>query len=65
MVANLKKWSGDHCASDSSDTQGILLSNRRIEGSDHSLIDIAPTVIRLFGLPVPSEMDGQPMTLEK
>jgi predicted AlkP superfamily phosphohydrolase/phosphomutase len=65
VVANLKKWSGDHCASDSSDTQGILLSNRRIEGSDHSLIDIAPTVIRLFGLPVPSEMDGQPMTLEK
>jgi predicted AlkP superfamily phosphohydrolase/phosphomutase len=65
VVANLKKWSGDHCASDKSDTQGILLSNRRIEGSDHSLVDVAPTVIRLLGLPVPPEMDGTPISFSK
>jgi predicted AlkP superfamily phosphohydrolase/phosphomutase len=65
VVANLKKWSGDHCASDKSDTQGILLSNRRVEGSDHSLVDIAPTVIRLLGLPVPPEMDGKPISFAK
>jgi predicted AlkP superfamily phosphohydrolase/phosphomutase len=62
VVANLKKWSGDHCASDSSDTKGILFSNRRVEGSDHSILDIAPTVIRLLGLPVPPEMDGHPIS---
>ena len=62
VVANLKKWSGDHCASDSSDTKGILFSNRRVEGSDHSILDIAPTVIRLLGLPIPPEMDGRPIS---
>jgi predicted AlkP superfamily phosphohydrolase/phosphomutase len=65
VVANLKKWSGDHCASDKSDTQGILLSNRRVDGSNHSLVDIAPTVIRLLGLPVPPEMDGKPISFIK
>jgi len=65
VVANLKKWSGDHCASDSSDTQGILLSNRRIEGHGHSITDIAPTVIRLFDMPVPSEIDGKPISFAK
>ena len=30
VVANLKKWSGDHCASDQSDTPGVLFSNRKI-----------------------------------
>ncbi len=61
VVANMKKWSGDHCASDSSDTLGILLSNRRIAPEKYSIIDIGPTVIRLFGLPVPAEMDGRPI----
>jgi predicted AlkP superfamily phosphohydrolase/phosphomutase len=65
VVANLKKWSGDHCTSDSSDTQGILLSNRRIEGHDHSIMDIAPTVISLFGMPIPSEIDGKPISFAK
>jgi predicted AlkP superfamily phosphohydrolase/phosphomutase len=65
VVANLKKWSGDHCASDKSDTQGILLSNRRVEGSNHSLLDIAPTVIGLLGLPVPPEIDGKPISFVK
>ena len=61
VVANLKKWSGDHCASDSSDTQGILVSNRRIAATGHSIIDIAPTVIQAFGVAIPKEMDGRPI----
>jgi len=65
VVANLKKWSGDHCASDKSDTQGILLSNRRVKGSNHALVDIAPTVIQLLGLPVPPEIDGKPISFAK
>ncbi|NWG13427.1 MAG: alkaline phosphatase family protein [Acidobacteria bacterium] len=65
VVANLKKWSGDHCASDSSDTQGILLSNRKIVGHGHSIMDIAPTVIHLFGMPIPPDIDGKPILFAK
>ena len=61
VVANLKKWSGDHCASDKSDTSGIFVSNRRFAGGNHSIMDIAPTVIRIFGGKAPSEMDGRPI----
>jgi len=61
IVANLKKWSGDHCASDSSDTQGILASNRKITTKSLSILDIAPTVLHLFGIPTPPEIDGRPI----
>jgi predicted AlkP superfamily phosphohydrolase/phosphomutase len=62
VVANLKKWSGDHCASDSSDTPGILLSNRKVFAGGYSIIDIAPTVIQVFGIKIPAEMDGRPIS---
>ena len=65
VVANLKKWSGDHCASDHSDTPGILLSNRKIAPGDWSIMDIAPTLIKLFGAQIPSETDGQPIEFER
>jgi predicted AlkP superfamily phosphohydrolase/phosphomutase len=63
LVANLKKWSGDHCASDASDTQGIFLSNRRLPELDRSIMDIAPTALRYFGAPISNEMDGKPFEL--
>jgi predicted AlkP superfamily phosphohydrolase/phosphomutase len=62
VTANMKKWSGDHCASDSADTSGILVSNRKIAPEKYSIVDIGPTVIRLFGLQVPAEMDGRPIS---
>jgi predicted AlkP superfamily phosphohydrolase/phosphomutase len=63
VVANLKKWSGDHCASDHSDTPGVLFSNRKVADGDHSIIDIAPTVLQLFGTRIPSDIDGRPIPL--
>ncbi len=63
VTANLKKWSGDHCASDSSDTPGILLSNRKIGSKGHNIIDIAPTVIHCFGVSIPPEIDGKPIPM--
>jgi len=54
VVANLKKWSGDHCASDPADTAGFLLSNRKLVTPDPNLIDIAPTLYTLFNVEVPS-----------
>lgn len=64
VVANMKKWSGDHCASDPSDTSGIFLSNRTLQTSDPSILDIAPTVLRLFDVPPPARLDGQALAFK-
>jgi len=63
VVANLKKWSGDHCASDPSDTEGIFVSNRKLS-STASIIDIAPTVLRLMETTIPATIDGKPLGLK-
>jgi predicted AlkP superfamily phosphohydrolase/phosphomutase len=62
VVANLKKWSGDHCASDYSNTSGFLVSNKRITTSDPNIIDIAPTLYKVFGAETASGVDGKPLT---
>jgi predicted AlkP superfamily phosphohydrolase/phosphomutase len=61
VVANMKKWSGDHCASDPSDTQGIFLSNRKVATPDPSILDVAPTVISILGVQPPGHLDGRPL----
>lgn len=61
VVANLKKWSGDHCASDPSDTGGIFISNRPAAPGPRSIVDIAPTLLQLFDIPIPEFMDGRPI----
>jgi predicted AlkP superfamily phosphohydrolase/phosphomutase len=63
VVANLKKWSGDHCASDPSDTQGIFFSNRRLDTPYPSIQDIAPTVLHLMGVAQPDALDGRALQL--
>ncbi len=62
VVANLKKWSGDHCASDRSDTAGILVSNRKVAPGAYTIMDIAPTVVQIFGARIPPDMDGRPIS---
>jgi predicted AlkP superfamily phosphohydrolase/phosphomutase len=67
VVANMKKWSGDHCASDPSDTAGILFSNRKVlrsPSSPPSIQDIAPTVLSLVGLAPSSPLDGKSFDFE-
>lgn len=59
VVANMKKWSGDHCASDPSDTAGIFLSNRIVTTISPSIFDVAPTVVKILGVPPPGKLDGQ------
>jgi len=61
VVANMKKWSGDHCASDPSDTQGIFLSNKLVSTPNPSILDVAPTVARILGVQPPGKLDGQPL----
>ena len=57
---NIKKWSGDHCI-DYKKVKGIFFSNHKIELEDPELKDIAPTLLDLFGLPIPEYMDGKPL----
>ena len=56
---NMKKWSGDHAASDVAQTSGILISNRKLSVDDPDIIDIAPTVLRRFGVKAPRNLKGR------
>jgi predicted AlkP superfamily phosphohydrolase/phosphomutase len=55
---NEKAWCGDHCV-DPSLVPGILFSNRKIEAEDPGIEDMAPTALGLFGIAVPSWMEGK------
>ncbi|HYR96871.1 MAG TPA: alkaline phosphatase family protein [Candidatus Binatus sp.] len=56
---NLRKWSGDHAASDVADTPGVILSSRRLRDGDPAIVDLAPTALSFFDVPVPPEMQGR------
>jgi predicted AlkP superfamily phosphohydrolase/phosphomutase len=57
---NRKRWSGDHLI-DPSFVPGVLFSNQPIVNSQPRLPDIAPTVLRCFGLKPPEHMTGRPL----
>jgi hypothetical protein len=61
---NLKAWSGDHCV-DPSVVPGVLFCNHAIDGDQPRLLDIAPTVLGVFGVPAPEYMDGRALRVEK
>ena len=54
---NLLKWSGDHCIA-ADEVPGVLLANRPIRRDNPALVDMAPTILKLFGVTVPTEMVG-------
>ncbi len=58
IETNDRKWSGDHCSVDPHIMHGIYLSNRKITKTPH-IMDIAPTVLKDFGLPPSDYMDGK------
>ena len=60
---NEKSWSGDHCLNPP-DVPGILFCNRKIDADQVSIMDIGPTVLDLFGVPVPDYCDGQPLKVQ-
>jgi hypothetical protein len=59
---NTKAWSGDHCV-DPSVVPGVLFCNRKIHDPQPRLLDIAPTVLDLFGIPAPDYMDGHALRI--
>jgi predicted AlkP superfamily phosphohydrolase/phosphomutase len=61
VYPNMKKWSGDHGGYDFATTSGVLLSSRRITAQTPSILDIAPTGLKYFGLDIPKDIDGKPL----
>ncbi len=55
---NTRPWSGDHNMNPP-EVPGMLFCNRRIDVAQPSIMDIAPTVLDLFGVPIPAHMDGK------
>jgi predicted AlkP superfamily phosphohydrolase/phosphomutase len=54
---NTKAWSGDHCI-DPRIVPGIFFCNHKINTESPAIIDIAPTILNLFGMKIPNHMDG-------
>ena len=55
---NDKAWGGDHCI-DPELVPGVLFSNKKIEGDNPGLEDMAPTALTMFGLKPPKHMEGR------
>lgn len=60
---NTKAWSGDHCV-DPRIVPGVFFSNKRIIADNPRILDVAPTILTLFGVEPPAHMDGKPLTVE-
>lgn len=58
---NNRKWSGDHCATATEISGGVFFSNRRIAAAEPGIMDLAPTVLKLLEVPLPSDLDGKPL----
>jgi predicted AlkP superfamily phosphohydrolase/phosphomutase len=56
---NIKAWSGDHCV-DPRLVPGVLFSNYKIGDEKPAIVDVAPTMLKLFGLRIPAHIDGKP-----
>ena len=55
---NDKCWSGDHCV-DPSAVPGVLFTNQKWGASNPGIEDMAPTILRLFGVDPPAWMEGR------
>jgi predicted AlkP superfamily phosphohydrolase/phosphomutase len=63
IEANEMNWSGGHVSVALSRVTGTFFSNRQVEvpAEGAHLLDIAPTVLSLKGVPIPAEMDHPPL----
>ena len=61
VYKNDRKWSADHGGYDYAITSGILVSSRPVDAKDPRIIDLAPTVLKYFGVSIPSDIDGKPL----
>jgi predicted AlkP superfamily phosphohydrolase/phosphomutase len=55
---NMDRWSGDHLIA-ADIVPGVLFSNRRITAPHPSLSDLAPSILRVYGIDTPAAMKGR------
>jgi predicted AlkP superfamily phosphohydrolase/phosphomutase len=58
---NQRRWSGDHCATAAEISGGVLFASRRLATAAPNIVDLAPTVLALLGVPLPADLDGRPL----
>ncbi|RMF69815.1 MAG: nucleotide pyrophosphatase, partial [Calditrichaeota bacterium] len=61
---NIKAWSGDHCI-DPRLVPGVIFCNREIRKSRPALMDVAASVLDLFGVKRPGYMEGRTIFAEE
>lgn len=57
---NVDRWSGDHCMA-YEEVPGILVINREVDLNRPTLMDLAATILALYGTDVPEQMVGRPL----
>jgi predicted AlkP superfamily phosphohydrolase/phosphomutase len=55
---NSKCWSGDHCV-DPRLVPGVLFCSRPVDAENPSIVDVAPTILDLYGIAPPAYMEGR------
>lgn len=55
---NVKAWSGDHCVHPAL-VPGVLFSSIQLNHAEPNIVDMAPTILDLFGFEKPDYMDGK------
>ena len=58
---NNKKWSGDHCATATEISHGVLFCNRKVSKAEPHIMDLAPSVLKLLEAGIPADYDGTPL----
>ncbi|MFN0242495.1 MAG: alkaline phosphatase family protein [Planctomycetota bacterium] len=60
---NTNNWSGDHVSVAEDLVRGVFFSNRKVKVPDGgvSLLHIAPTALKVLGVPIPAEYDLAPL----
>ena len=61
---NKRAWSGDHCV-DPQWVPGVFFCNRLLDREAPHIMDIAPTVLRMFGVSIPPYMEGSALKTVK
>ncbi len=58
LEENKKKWSGDHLI-DPNLVPGVIFVNKKVKLGQPSIVDIAPTILTVFNIGKPQEMQGK------
>lgn len=54
------EWRGDHLM-DRSHVPGVLFTNFKINKKNPSIMDIAPTILKICDIKIPEDIDGAPL----